>query len=60
MKRGITIHNPPDYEKDYRFIVYRIVDNKAWFYGAYNDAGKACEVAMNIDGFVKDKGAENG
>lgn len=45
-----TILNVPRYAADYRYIVARRVDGDLWFYGAWNDADKANEVALDIDG----------
>ena len=49
------INNLPDYAKDYEFIVARFADGEYWFWGAYSDERKACEVAKNIDGIVFEK-----
>ena len=46
------INNLPTYAVNYRFIVYRVVDGEKWFYGAYNDAQWAREVAAMIEGYV--------
>ena len=51
----MEIENTPEYAVNYRFIVYRIVDDVRWFYGAWNDGGKAAQVAVEIGGFVWDK-----
>ena len=50
------IENLPEYAYQYRFIVYRDADGQHWFWGAYSDAGKACEVAKTVDGYVFDRG----
>lgn len=44
------INNLPNYANDYRYIVCRRVDGELWFYGAWNDADKANEVALEIGG----------
>ena len=54
------IENLPEYAYQYRFIVYRGTDGQQWFWGAYSDAGKACEVAKTVDGYVFDRGVEYG
>ena len=54
------IENLPEYAYQYRFIVYRDADGQKWFWGAYSDAGKACEVAKTVDGYVFDRGVEYG
>lgn len=46
------INNLPAYAANYRFIVYRVVDGEKWFYGAYNDAQWAREVAAMVEGYV--------
>lgn len=53
------IENLPKYACMYRYIVYRDVDDQHWFWGAYSDAGEACEVAKAIDGYVLDRGIQN-
>lgn len=51
----MKIENTPPYAIYYRFIVYRMVDDVAWFWGAWNDAGEAAKAAQEIGGFVYDK-----
>ena len=46
------IKNMPTYAANYKYIVYRTIDNENWFYGAYNDYNKAIEVAIAIDGNI--------
>ena len=46
------INNLPNYAKDYKFIVYTEVNGEKWFYGAYNDAQWAREVAAMVEGYV--------
>lgn len=46
------INNLPEYAKEYKFIVYIEVDDEKWFYGAYNNAEKAREVANTVDGKI--------
>lgn len=48
----MKINNLPDYATEYKFIVYRVVDGEKWFYGAYNDYGRAMYVAGTIGGKV--------
>lgn len=50
------IKNVPQYAHEYRFIVYRIVNGECWFWGAWNDAGKAVSAAKDIGGEVMDRG----
>ena len=53
------IENLPEYAYQYRYIVYRDADGQHWFWGAYSDAGEACEVAKAIDGYVLDRGIQS-
>ena len=48
------IKNMPAYAAKYRYIVARRADDwdDLWFYGAWDDAEKAQEVAKEIDGVV--------
>lgn len=46
------INNLPMYAGIYLYIVAREVDGEFWFWGAYNDYDKACEVAHSIKGTV--------
>lgn len=54
----LDILNTPAYAVNYRFIVYRMSMGARWFYGAFNDGGKAAQAATEIGGFVYDKEAE--
>lgn len=51
----IDVLNTPAYAELYRFIVYRVSMGARWFYGAYNDGGKATRVAAEVGGYVYDK-----
>lgn len=42
--------NLPDYAEKYEFWIGREVDGDMWFYGAYETAGKALQVAREIGG----------
>ena len=46
----MKINNLPDYAKQHRFIVYRIIDGEKWFYGAYDDVSKVVQVCKDING----------
>lgn len=46
------INNLPTYAQNFQYVVARIVDNELWFWGAYNNYNKACEVAAEIGGKV--------
>lgn len=48
----LIINNLPDYATEYGYIVASVVDGNLWFYGAWNNADKAYEVARSIDGAV--------
>ena len=48
----MKINNLPDYAAEYKFIVYRVVDGEKWFWGAYNDYGRAMYAAGEIGGKV--------
>ena len=50
------INNVPQYAHEYRFIVYRVVDGERYFWGAWNDSGKAVTAAKEIGGEVMDRG----
>lgn len=53
----MEIKNTPPYAASYRFIVYRICDGERWFWGAWNDGGKAAQAAAEVGGLVYDKEA---
>ena len=46
----MTVYNMPQYAYSRRYTVYRTVDGKAWFYGAWDDESRAAEVAAEVDG----------
>ena len=52
MNRKIKVNNVSEYGKTCKYLVCRVVDGQAWFYGAWNDYDKALEVAQEIDGVV--------
>lgn len=49
---GVEIKYVPKYALDHEFIVFRSIWDDNYFYGAYDDYGKAMEVACEIDGYV--------
>lgn len=51
----MEIQNVPEYAKDYRYVVVRLLDNEYWFYGAYNDIEQAQRIAQEINGLVKEQ-----
>ena len=50
----MEIQNLPEYAKDCRYVVVRLLDNEYWFYGAYNDIEQAQKIAQEINGLVKE------
>ena len=52
---NLEIMNTPEYAAGYRFIVYRMSNGARWFWGAFNDGGKAARVAAEVGGYVYDK-----
>ena len=48
----ITILNCSDYALTYKYIVARYVEGDWWYYGAWNEANRAYEVAMIEGGQV--------
>ena len=48
----MKINNLPEYAKDCKYIVVRLVDNEVWFWGAYEDLAKAYQSASEINGIV--------
>ena len=49
---GYTILNVATYALNYQFIVWRLCDDQAWFYGAYDTENEAIDVAEQIGGHV--------
>lgn len=48
----MKINNLPEYAKDCKYIVVRLVDDEVWFWGAYEDLAKAYQSASEINGIV--------
>lgn len=46
----IKVNNVPEYAKDYAYMVARDCDGELWFWGSFNDCGKAHQVASEVDG----------
>lgn len=44
------INNLPLTAYDYKFIIFRVVDGEAWYYGADNDPVRAARVAAQVRG----------
>ena len=49
---GYTILNVPTYALTCQFLVWRLCDDQAWFYGAYNNMEDAVDVAEKVGGHV--------
>lgn len=54
MKEKLKVYNLPDYAWENKFIVYRSVDGKAWFWGAYNEVSEAQKAADEIHGYIEE------
>ncbi|MBP5710039.1 MAG: hypothetical protein J6W84_03580 [Bacteroidales bacterium] len=48
----MKVNNIPDYARKYAYTVVRMVNNAAWFYGAWNDLECAARAAYDINGHV--------
>lgn len=46
------INNLPEFATTCRYIVYRLVDDKAYFWDAWNNEEAACKAAFEIGGYV--------
>lgn len=46
----MIVNNMSESARKYRYIVFRMVDGEAWYYGAWNDHERALEQALEIDG----------
>ena len=46
------IYNISDYAWNYKYMVFRLCDGKAWFFSAWNDYAEACKQARENDGGV--------
>jgi len=51
----MKINNLPEYAKDCKYIVARLVDNEVWFWGAYEDLEKAFQSANEVSGIVVER-----
>lgn len=49
---GWRIQNVPAYALHTGFITFRICDDEAWFYGAYETMDRAFEVACEVGGLA--------
>lgn len=47
----MKINNMPEKPMG-RFVVFRLVDGEAWYYGDFYNYDKALEVAVKIDGQI--------
>lgn len=53
VKRSLkNIYNIPDYAKDNKYIVFRLLDGDGFFYGAYDNLDRASHIANTIDGYI--------
>lgn len=52
MPGKIEVQNVPTYAREHKFWVARIVDSKAWFYGAWDNELRANSIAKEIGGLV--------
>ena len=48
----MKINNLKDYAKNHKYIVYRVVDGEAWFWGAYDELKDASAAMLDIAGCV--------
>ena len=48
----MTINNMPAHAMEKSYIVARLVDNEWWYWGCFDNAEKACEVAVVVTGWV--------
>lgn len=48
----MTINNRPDYANEYEYIVATEYNDELWFWGAYNDIGKAGAAAREVNGII--------
>lgn len=48
----MMIMGMPAYAVEYRYIVARMCEGQAWFWGAYSDWARASQAAKEVDGFV--------
>ena len=46
----MKINNMPNYAKEHKYIVYRVVDGEAWFWGAYDEVHEAGAAMLDIAG----------
>lgn len=51
----MEIQNLPEYAKNHKYIVARMLDNDYWFYGAYDDIEQAQRIAQEIGGIIKEQ-----
>lgn len=48
----MKINNLPNYAKEHKFIVYRVAQGEAWFWGAYDEVSEASTAMMDIGGCI--------
>jgi hypothetical protein len=49
---ALFINNMAEWAWENKYVVFRIVDGKAWFYDAWNDYKKALNQAIEEDGQI--------
>ncbi len=52
------VNNLPEYASDYKYIACKVIDNKLWFYGAFNEYEKALKAAREVFGVVVENEVE--
>ena len=46
------IRNVPEYAKDHKYLVVRLIDDEMWFWSAHDTRAEAGDVAVEVDGYV--------
>lgn len=47
------IRNCPEHPRKY--VVYRVIDDRNWYYGSWDDLLRASEVALEVEGFIQSR-----
>lgn len=48
----VEMFGVPEYASEYEFVVARECDGEWWFWGAYDEHGRAVQAALEIGGRV--------